>query len=158
MSEIVHHAQRAQSNRDNVELAGAASKWTGPNRSLLGDPHCFTERAEVEKIRALVRSASKKAPKTKDADLGESETLLYAQETSSVALIDENAGRDVASGLGISAHSTLDVLISAYNEKDIELGQLKAMWEQIRASTFDGGDVLPSDRGGLRRWPTPAPR
>lgn len=157
MGEVAHHAQRRGSNRDNVELSTAAQQWHGPNRNALGEPHRFADRDEVEKMRDLVRAASTR-PQTGETDLGESETLLFAQETSSIALIDENAGRKVAADLGISAHCTLDVLVAEWKEERLPRDRLNSMWEQIRASGLDGGAVLPQDKGGLKRWRTPAPR
>ncbi|GHJ17973.1 hypothetical protein TPA0908_59680 [Micromonospora sp. AKA38] len=157
MNEIVHHAERRGTNTDNAELSAAAKKWTGRDRGAFGEPHCFAERADVEKMRQLVRAASRN-PKSDDSDLGESETLLFAQQTASVAMIDENAGRKVAGNLGIRAHCTLDVLIAEYQDGRLPLTELKRMWELLRSSGLDGGDVLPSDRGALRRWPSPAPQ
>ncbi len=159
MSEVANHADRTRRSRDrdSVELASAAQKWHGPNRAALGDAQRIADREEVEKMRNLVRAASRN-PRSGDTDLGESETLVYAQQTTSVVLIDENAARSVANDLGIKAHCTLDVLIAEYLENRLALPELKRIWEQLRASGLDGGDVLPSDRGALRRWRTPAPR
>jgi len=108
-------------------------------------------------MRERVRSASDR-PKADDSDLGESETLLYAQESTSVALIDENAGRQVADNLGIACHCTLDVLVAEYLEGRLDRAMLLRMWDQLRGSTLDGGATLPSDKGSLKRWKTPAPR
>lgn len=162
-AEIANHANRARRHRDNLsqryqaELAKAASPWNGPQKGLLGEPHRFADRGPVERMRALVRAESTR-PALGDRNLGEAETLLYAQQASAVALIDENAGRAVAQNLGLPVHCTVDVLIAEYLDGRIELPKLRALWEQIRSSALDGGEVLPSTRSELRRWKSPAPR
>lgn len=156
-NEIAHHAQRPSSSRRNVELVEAAKPWIGRDRSALGEPHVCEDRAEVDKMRDLVRAAQRE-PSVGDTDLGESETLVFAQETASVALIDENPARTVADDLGIRAHSTVDVLIAALQEETITRVELRSMWEQLSDKGLTGGLVLPMDRGQLKRWPTPAPR
>lgn len=157
VAEIAHHAQRRPSSARNRELANAASKWRGTDRTALGEPHVCTDRAQVDKMRELVRAASAR-PADGDTDLGESETLLFAQETASVALIDESPGRKVAADLGIRAHSTVDVLVAALQDLSLPRDRARSMWEQLNAAGLAGGLVLPLDKAQLKRWPTPAPQ
>lgn len=156
-AEIAHHAQRQSSNFRNRALAESANKWHGRDKSALGEPHVCADRAQVDKMRELVRAASAH-PADGDTDLGESETLVFAQETGSVALIDEAPGRKVAGDLGIRAHNTVDVLVAALQEGSLPRDRALSMWDQLNAAGLNGGLALPRDRGQLRRWPTPAPR
>lgn len=157
VAEIAHHAQRVPSNARNRELASAAKKWCGTDRSALGAPHVCADRAQVDKMRELVRAASTRQAEG-DTDLGESETLLFAQETASVALIDEAPGRKVAADLGIRAHSTVDVLVAALQDTSLSRDRARSMWEQLNAAGLAGGLALPFGKAQLNRWPTPAPQ
>lgn len=152
-----HAATQVRSNIDRQRRA-AANRWVGPNAAGLGEPHEFKERPPVEAVRALVQAASTRAS-SGGSDLGESETLLLAQQENAFALINENAARRVAPGMCVAAHCTLDVLIAEFKDGRLEPRKLQQMYEQLRAADLDPGEVLPHPYRvrNLQHWPSSGP-
>src|SRR5262249_9743079 len=75
VAEVSHHAGRPPTSYRNKALANAAGRWSGPDKSAVGDPYICVDRAQVDEMRERVRAASMH-PTEGNTDLGESETLL----------------------------------------------------------------------------------
>lgn len=149
-AEIERHSRR----RPDDPRRSAAAPWVGRDRSALAGPHELLDRKGVEKIRRQVAAESKRAESPGDRDLGESETLALAVENRLVALINENAGRSVASNLGVRAYCALDVLVAEQRERRIDMNKLRRLYEQMRAAGIDSGGVIVRwNEASLRKFP-----
>jgi hypothetical protein len=156
--EVKGHALiQVRSDIDRQRRA-AANRWVGPSAAGLGEPHEFKERPPVEAVRALVQAASRRAS-SGGSDLGESETLLLAQQDQAFALINEDAARRVAPGMRVTAHCTLDVLIAEFKDGRLAPRKLQQMYEQLRTADLDPGEVLPHPYRvrNLQNWRSSGP-
>lgn len=156
--EIRNRASRNVRTKVQEKQQTAASRWVGATASHLGEPQVIQDRNAVEVMRSAVQNASK-WPTKEGRDLGESETLVLAQNRSAMALINERPARAVARRIGLRTHCALDVIVAAYQEGSLELREVQRMYEQMRGAELDSGDTLPSPCKGrsLKHWPTPAP-
>lgn len=152
--EIAHHSRSGKS----AAIKESAARWKGPLGTWLGKPKEVVDRTAVDNMRARVQAASSRQPKP-GGDLGESETLVIAQDEGLVALANENAARVVAQNLNIPAYCTFDVLVAEFKEDKLQFRQLQRMHEELREAGLDhGGDVsLPLVLRNIKRWRSVAP-
>ncbi|MFG1998614.1 hypothetical protein ACGFNU_05640 [Spirillospora sp. NPDC048911] len=151
-------ARRPGNPKVGALQAEAARKWDRA-RTHLGEPQTVSDRSKVNTMRTLVQDAARREA-TPGRDLGESETLVLAQQHNSNVLINEIPATKVARQLSIPTHCALDLLITLCQEGQIELRTLQKHYEKLRQAEIDPGGTLPSPCRAktLAKWNNLAPR